>query len=454
MPTRFDRSAILSVIDGERRRFAATHPASERLARDSRGHFLAGVPMHWMSDWGTPFPLFVASAEGVTLSDADGHRYVDFCLGDTAAMFGHSPAPVAAALARAAPHGLSTMLPSPDAPAVGRLLAARFGLPVWQLTATATDANRAAIRWARALTGRGRVLVFDGGYHGTVDDTFVRLDHGRTAHRPGLIGQQADLTRHSVAVEFNDLAALEAALAAGDVACVLTEPGLTNCGMVLPQPGFLEGVRELTRRHGTLLILDETHTLSTGPGGWGRQAGVDADMLTVGKAIAGGLPAAVYGMSAEVASRAETLLATKEAGHSGLGTTLSANLFTLAALRANLEAVATPAAYLHMTGTASYLAHRLSELIARRHLPWCVTQIGARCEFQFSPSPPATAREAAAAMDGELSLALHLFLLNRGVAITPFHNMMLCAPATTREHVDTLATALDAAIAALAGTAA
>ncbi|RXZ45395.1 aspartate aminotransferase family protein [Crenobacter cavernae] len=444
-----DRHAIHAVAAAERQRFADTHPASQRLAQESRGHFLAGVPMHWMSDWGTPFPLFVEKAQGVTLTDADGRRYTDFCLGDTGAMFGHSPAPVAEALAAAAGRGLTSMLPSPDAPVVGRLLAERFGLPVWQLTATATDANRAAIRWARALTGRSQVLVFNGCYHGTVDDTFVRLKNGRAVHRPGLIGQQADLTRHTVAVEFNDLAALEAALSSRDVACVLTEPALTNCGMVLPRPGFLNGVRELTRRYGTLLILDETHTLSSAPGGWVRQAGIAPDMLTVGKAIAGGLPVAVYGMSAAVAILAEAYLARKEPGHSGLGTTLSANLFSLAALRANLEAVATDAAYQHMTGTASYLGHRLSELFALHHLPWCVTQIGARCEFQFAVSPPANGREAEAAMDPELEHALHLFLLNRGVAITPFHNMMLCAPATTRAHVDTLVTTLEAAIAAI-----
>jgi glutamate-1-semialdehyde 2,1-aminomutase len=444
MDTRFFAPATLeSFLRKETQLFASRHPESQRLAAAARGHFLSGVPMHWMTDWGTPFPLFIRSASGNELIGADDERYLDFCLGDTGAMFGHSPEPVAEAVRRAAGSGFTVMLPSPEVAEVGRLLSERFRLPTWQICATATDANRFALRWARALTKRNKVLVFNGCYHGTVDETFLRLKDGEAIHRPGLVGQVQDLTRYGVVVEFNDLDAVAAALAKDDVACVLTEPALTNCGMVLPEPGFLEGLRELTRRHGTLLILDETHTLSTGPGGWGRAYGIEPDMLTVGKAIAGGLPAAVYGMSAQLAERAEAYLAGKEPGHSGMGTTLSANLFTVAALRANLEKVMTVAAYQHMTNTAAYLADELRILFARHRLPWCVTQIGARCEFQFSPHAPRNGSEAEAALDPTLEHALHLFLLNRGVVITPFHNMTLCAPQTGRSAVDTLTRTLD-----------
>jgi len=451
MSTPLDRTRLAALSRREADRFATTHPRSDELARQARPHLLSGVPMHWMSDWGTPFPLFVNGASGNRLSDVDGHDYLDFCLGDTGAMFGHSPAPVANAIAQRAAHGYTTMLPSPDAARIGVLLAERFGLPVWQVCTSATDANRFVIRWARALTGRDKILVFDGCYHGTADDTLVRLQHSRTVARPGLVGQVYDLAAHTVVAEFNDLAAVEALLAQGDVAAVLTEPALTNIGMVLPEPGFIQGLRELTERYGSLLILDETHTISAGWGGWSGELGVVPDLLTLGKPVAGGLPAAVFGMSRAVAERAEAFLAQKESGHSGMGTTLSANLFTLAAMRANLESVMTPNAYASMTDTARYLAERLEALFGQHRLPWCVTQIGARCEFQFCAERPRTGVEAETAMDHELEAALHLYLLNRGVLITPFHNMTLCCPDTHRGDIDRLIDTLDDALAELLG---
>ncbi|MDN0073808.1 aspartate aminotransferase family protein [Crenobacter sp. SG2303] len=447
---RIDRERLAALARREAERFTTTHPKSAELASQARPHLLSGVPMHWMSDWGTPFSLFVSSAAGNRLVDVDGHEYLDFCLGDTGAMFGHSPAPVAAAIAQHATGGYTTMLPSPDAARVGALLAERFGLPVWQVCTSATDANRFVIRWARALTDRDKILVFDGCYHGTADDTLVRLHGGDTVPRPGLVGQVNDLAAHTVVAEFNDLAGVEALLARGDVAAVLTEPALTNIGMVLPEPGFIEGLRALTERYDTLLILDETHTISAGWGGWSGELRVVPDLLTLGKPVAGGLPAAVFGMSRAVAERAEAFLAQKEAGHSGMGTTLSANLFTLAAMRANLESVMTPNAYATMQDTAAYLAERLTALFDQHRLPWCVTQIGARCEFQFCAERPRTGREAEAAMDHELEAALHLYLLNRGVLITPFHNMTLCAPDTRRSDVDRLVDALGEALVELA----
>jgi len=432
------RHAIRAMLDRENARFAAANPYSRGLAESARRHWLNGVPMHWMLDWGTSFPLFVAEANGATLIDADGNRYVDFCLGDTGAMFGHSPAPVAAALRRQAERGLTAMLPSADAIAVGELLAERFGLPFWQAATTATDANRFVLRLARWITGRKMLLIFNGCYHGTVDETFVRLRDGKPIHRPGLVGQAIDLTGNTKVVEFNDSDALEAALAPRDVACVITEPALTNIGMVLPQPDFHAALREITRRTGTLLVIDETHTISSGPGGYTRAHGLEPDFFVLGKPIAGGIPAAVFGFTAEIAARLTRLWAAKEPGHSGLGTTLSGNPLVMAAMRANLEAVMTEAAYDHMLALSARLAQGVAALIRARGLPWHVSNVGARAEFVCAPTPPRNGTEAATAMQGDLEHAIHLYLLNRGVLLAPFHNMTLVCPATTAADVDHL----------------
>jgi glutamate-1-semialdehyde 2,1-aminomutase len=435
----------------ERAAFAERNPKSRALAERAARHLLFGVPLHWMNDWGTPFALHVAEARGAELVDADGHRLADFCLGDTGAMFGHSPPAVAEAIARQSARGLTAMLASEDAAAVGELLAARFGLPFWQFALSATDANRYVLRWLRAASGRRRLLVFDGCYHGTVEDVFVDLDDaGRPVQRPSLLGQVHDLTRTTVVVEFNDLAALEAALAGGDVACVLAEPAMTNIGMVLPEPGFWPAARELIRHHGAALVFDETHTISCGPGGWARANGIAADALVVGKPIGGGLPCAAYGFSAEWAERAMRAKREAPPGHSGIGTTLTGNPLALAAMRATLGTQMTEAVYAPMIAQCTELADGLRAAIARHRLPWCVTQLGARCEFQFRPTPPRNGREAGAALDDGLEHLIHLALLNRGVLITPFHNMMLVSPATTRSQVDRLLAAFDAVLGEIA----
>ena len=434
--------AIAAMNERERGRFAAANPASEALAREARRHWFSGVPMHWMLDWGTPFPLFVRSASGARFTDVDGHDYVDFCLGDTGSMFGHSPPPVAEMLAKRGSQGLTLMLPAEDSVAVGAELARRFGLPIWQTATTASDANRFVLRWARGLTGRDKVLVFNGCYHGAVDETFVRLSNGKPVHRRGLIGQVVDLTANTVVVEFNDLDAVEAALKRGDIACVITEPALTNIGMVLPQPGFHAGLRKLTRAHGALLVIDETHTISSGPGGYTRAHGLEPDFLVLGKPVAGGIPCAVYGCTAEMAERMERLVREGEAGHTGMGTTLSGSTLAMAAMRVNLEQVMTQAAYDHMLPLAERLAAGLSAAISARKLPWHVSQVGVRAEFVCAPTPPKNGTEAAAVMHGELEHVVHLFLLNRGVVITPFHNMTLVSPATSAADVDRLVSVL------------
>ncbi|MBW8315728.1 MAG: aspartate aminotransferase family protein [Hydrogenophaga sp.] len=438
-----DWTRALAFLARERQSFAERNPASAALAAQASEHLLFGVPLHWMNDWGTPFALHVCQASGALVTDVDSHRLVDFCLGDTGAMFGHAPAPVSAALVKQATRGYTTMLATADAAAVGQLLAERFGLPFWQFAMSATDANRYIVRWIRAATGRKKLLVFNGCYHGTIEDVFVDLVNGQSVQRDSLLGQVHDLTEHTVVVEFNDLPALEAALQQGDVACVLAEPVMTNIGMVLPEPGFWGEAQALIKKHGALLVMDETHTISTGPGGYARAHGIEADALVLGKPVGGGVPCAVYGMSADLAARAVKAKQDAPPGHSGIGTTLTGNMLAMAAMRATLAEVMTPAAYAHMLSLAEWLAGGLRGLIARHGLPWCVTQVGARTEFQFCSAPPRSGGEAEGVLDPELEHLIHLGLLNRGVMITPFHNMMLVCPQATEEDVALLLGALD-----------
>ncbi len=429
----------MQIIQSERERYLALHPTSHVLAKQAAQHFLYGVPMHWMNDWGTPAPLFVASANGAHFTCADGIDYADFCLGDTGAMFGHSPPAVVKAITEQANKGFTAMLPSTLAPNVGEALSDFFGLDYWQLATTATDANRFVLRWARAVTLRKKVLVFDGCYHGTVSDTMLDVVDGKTINRTSLLGQVQDLTLHSVAVPFNDLAAVENALKTNEFAALLTEPALTNCGMVLPQEGFIQGLRALCTKYNSLLILDETHTISTARGGWAKANNITPDFLVVGKPIAGGLPAAAYGFSAQMAARMQAAKDRAPAGHSGIGTTLSGNMMTLAAIHATLTKVATEAAYKQMLALAALLEQQLIASLKAHNLPWNISRIGARLELQFCENPPSNASEARAAQNDELESAIHLYLLNRGVLLTPFHNMMLVCPATTEADVSKLA---------------
>ncbi len=435
----------------EARRFIELHPRSAVLAAGARAHWLGGVPMHWMVDWGTPHPLFVREAQGATLTDVDDRCYVDFCLGDTGAMFGHSPPALAAAIARQAARGLTCMLPAERTAEVGARLAELFGLPYWQIAQTATEANRYALRWARAITRRARVLVFHGCYHGSVEETLVRLRGGRTVPREGGIGPAFDPADAAVAVEFNDADAVERALGRGDIAAVLYEPVMTNIGMVLPAPGFHAALREATRRHGAVLIVDETHTLSSGLGGYTRRHGPDPDMLVCGKAIAGGLPCAVLGFTAEVERAMQRVLAARDGGHSGMGTTLAANALVIEALHAALEHLHTGANHERMEALAARLEAGLIDLFAARRLDWHVVRVGARTEFGFGPAPH-NGSEAEAGLRPEFEHALHLYLLNRGVLVTPFHNMMLTSPAHTVADVDRLLALLAAALDELALT--
>jgi len=431
-----DRRRLAAALSEELARFRAEHPRSLELFERAKAHLHEGVPMSWMVRWAGAFPLFVERARGARFTDVDGREYVDFCLGDTGAMTGHSPEAAVAAVRAQLERGITFMLPTADALAVGAELTRRFGLPSWQMAMTATDANRFAIRIARHVTGRPRILVFNWCYHGTVDETFATLQDGRVVARPGNVGPPVDPALTTRVVEFNDVAALERELSHGDVACVLAEPAMTNIGIVLPEPGFHDALRSLTRRQGTLLVADETHTISAGPGGCTGAWGLDPDFVTLGKPIASGIPAAVFGFTHEVAERWRRRSSVDLADTGGIGGTLAGNALAVAAMRATLEEVLTAEAYARMLPLAERFAEGVEGVVREKRLPWIVKRLGGRVEYWFRETPPRNGGEAAAAVDPELDRYMHLAALNRGVLMTPFHAMALMSPSTTGEDVD------------------
>ncbi len=431
-----DRARVEQRLAEEERRFVDSHPQSRALFERGRKSLLAGVPMPWMVRWPGGFPVFVREGHGAHFTDVDGHRYLDLCLGDTGAMTGHAPEAAVAAIAAQARRGITFMLPGEDAIWVAEELARRFGLPYWQFALTATDANRFAIRLARHVTGRPKILVFNWCYHGTVDETFVTLTPNGPTARPGNTGpavNPADTTR---VVEFNDVSALQQALAMGDVACVLAEPAMTNIGIILPDPGFHDALRDLTRRTGTLLIIDETHTICTGPGGYTAAHRLSPDMLTVGKPIGGGVPGAAYGLSAELAERVRNAIRVDESDTGGIGGTLAGNALSFAAMRATLGEVLTEAAFARAIPLAERWAQGVQQVITELGLPWIVQRLGCRAEYWFRKTAPKNGGAAAAAVDPLLDRYMHLAALNRGILLTPFHNMALIAPDVTEADID------------------
>jgi glutamate-1-semialdehyde 2,1-aminomutase len=434
-----------TLLEREREHFAETHPRSRELHESARGSLLAGVPLSWMAMWVGGHPVYAVEASGARVVDVDGNEYADLCLGDTGAMAGHMPEPTMRAVAASA--GITTMLPTEDAAWVGSELARRFGVPFWQFALTATDANRWMLRICRHVTARPKVLVFNWCYHGSVDEAFVTLGaDGREHMREGNVGPQVDPAQTTRVAEFNDVASLEAALAHGDVACVLMEPALTNIGIVLPEGGFLAAVREACTRTGTLLIIDETHTLSVGPGGCTAAWGLQPDAVTLGKSIGGGVPIGAYGVSAELAERIASAEDADLEDTGGVGGTLAGNALSLAAARATLGEVLTDEAFARMSAMRERFVAGVEEALARFSVPWSIVSLGARAEYRFRPEPPRTGAASAAAVDRELEEYLHLYLLNRGVLITPFHNMALMCPATTERDVDRHSEAFNAAL--------
>ncbi|HEY7859059.1 MAG TPA: transaminase [Candidatus Nanopelagicales bacterium] len=452
MSATYDPDNLARLQAEEQERFVRTHPRSAELFERSERSMPGGVPMLWMVKWPGSFPVYVAEAGGSHFRDVDGHDYVDFCLGDTGAMTGHSPAATVAALKAQLDRGITSMLPTEDAPLVAEELARRFGLPLWQFTLTATDANRHALRYARHVTGRSKVVVHEWCYHGSVDETFAVLDaNGETVARPGNIGAPVPLSETTRVVPYNDVEALERALAHGDVAAVLMEPALTNVGIVLPEPGYLDACRELTTRYGALWIVDETHCISVGPGGWTGTYGLTPDMLTMGKPIGGGIPCGTFGMTEDVAARIAATAVLEDIDVGGIGGTLAGNALSLAAMRVTLTEVFTDAAFEVMRPLGTAWADGVDAVIAAHGAPWNCSRLGARAEYNFAPVAPRNGAQAHAAGDFALEQYLHLHALNRGILLTPFHNMALMAPTTTTSDIDHHTNAFEEAVASIYG---
>ena len=421
----------------EEERFLVLHPKSGELFKKAKEVMPGGVPMSWMAKWPGAFPVFVDSARGAHFTDVDGNEYIDLCLGDTGSMTGHSPSATVDAINAQLKRGMTAMLPTEDAVLVSRELARRFGLPLWQFTVTATDANRHVIRYARLITERSKIIVIDKCYHGSVDETFATLDSaGNTIKRPGNLGAPVDLAQTTRVVEFNDLAAMEAALAHGDVAAILMEPAMTNIGIVLPDDGYLKAVEVLAKKYGTVLIIDETHTISVGPGGMTALYGLKPDILTIGKAIAGGIPTGTFGIQEEIAARIKAKVERELIDTGGIGSTLAGNALSLAAMRATLTQVLTDAAFKQMVALGQKWCDGVDAAIKEFELPWYCSRLGARGEYLFQATAPRTGKEAADAGDFELEQYIHLRMLNDGFLITPFHNMALVSPETTEADID------------------
>ena len=435
--TQLNRARLASLLQSEEQLFHKTHPKSFDLYQRARKSLHGGVPMLWMIRWAGSFPVFVKEAKGAHFTDVDGNSYVDFCLGDTGAMTGHSPGATVKAITEQIQKGITLMLPHEDVIWVGEELQNRFGLPYWQFALTATDANRFALRMARMITERPKVLVFNYCYHGSVDESFIVLDEeGTSMSRPNNIGPQVDPRLTTKVIEFNDVAALETVLSARDVAAVLAEPVMTNIGIIHPEPGYHDALRELTRKYGTYLIIDETHTICTGPGGYTAAFGLQPDFLTIGKPLAGGVPAAVYGFTEDVAQAFSERLAVDDADVGGIGGTLAGNALSITAMKATLQYVLTDEFYSRAIALQEGFTEGVESVIQEFKLPWIVKQLGNRSEYWFRPTPPKNGGEAFAAIDHELDRYMHLFALNRGILMTPFHNMALISPDTTQSDVD------------------
>jgi glutamate-1-semialdehyde 2,1-aminomutase len=435
--TTIDRTRLKSLMQREQKRFVDERPKSKAVYERGKKSLLSGVPMNWMVKWAGAFPPVVRDAQGAHFFDLDGHRYVDLCLGDTGAMTGHSPSAAVKAIEEQSKRGITLMLPSEDAVFVAEELQKRFGLTYWQFALTATDANRFSIRLARQITGRSKILVFNWCYHGSVDETFITLHADGTAKaRRGNIGPPVDPSVTTRVVEFNDVPALEQALAHGDVACVLAEPAMTNVGIVHPIPGFHQALRELTRKYGTLLINDETHTICAAPGGYTRAENLDPDFLVFGKPIGSGVPGAAYGFTQQVADLIMKNHSLEDCDTGGIGGTLAGNALSLAAMRATLTKVLTKDAFDRMIPMAERWTAGVQKVIHDFGIPWHVTRLGCRAEYLFGPNEPKNGTEAHNAMDFELERFMHLYAMNRGILLTPFHNMALMCPQTEAEDVD------------------
>jgi glutamate-1-semialdehyde 2,1-aminomutase len=450
-----DRDRLQTLIEREHQTFATNNPTSLRLFQAARATLLAGVPMTWMASWPGGFPLTFDEAHGNRISDVDGHTYIDFCLGDTGAMTGHSPEQVVRAVRERleTKGGITTMLPTADSTAVGGQLQQRFGLPFWSFTLSATDANRFVLRMLRQISRRPFILVYSECYHGSVDETVIKIDlqTGKSIAKPGNVGPDVDPTLTSKCVEFNDVEGLRAALAPRDVACVLLEPALTNIGIVPPAPGYLAALEEVCHETGTLIIYDETHTFSAGPGGCTRAWGLRPDAVTLGKALGAGIPIGAFGFSAAVAERVLNDPEADLVSEGGVGGTLAGNALSAAAARATLEHVLTEENFARMIDLSTRFTEGVQATLDRERMPWCIVQLGARAEYRFCAEVPINGGASFLANDLDLDEYLHTYMANRGILMTPFHNMALMCPDTIATDVDRHTDVFAQAVAELVG---
>jgi glutamate-1-semialdehyde 2,1-aminomutase len=402
----------------ENARFVAERPRSMELLERARGTMPRGVPMVWMDDLYEHPPIVVERGEGATFTDVDGHTYLDMYIADLSGFCGHAPRPVVEAVKRRITIGNQFLLPSIDAIAVSEHLTTRYGMPKWQFTLSATQANTEVTRLARHATGREVILMFDGKYHGHGDATLVVLEDGKVV--PEEQGLPRWGTSHARIVQFNDVDALERALAPRDVALVLTEPAMTNIGIVSPEPGFHDALRRLTRDAGTLLAIDETHTLVAAYGGLTTELDLEPDFLILGKSIAAGVPLGAYGMIDDVAALIAPpdehwLMGGVPVAEVALGGTLFANALSMAAGRAALVEVLTEEAFERAGSLGAALADGIEEAFSDFGLPWSVARLGAHAYYTFAPRPARNAIEYRAADHPGLRALMRVWMGNRGV---------------------------------------
>jgi len=435
---RIDREKLKAQMASEIKMFEKNHPKSGELFRSAQDSLLQGVPMNWMTKWAGSYPIFVSNAKGAHFQDVDGNDYLDLCLGDTGSMIGHAPDAAVKAITEYAKQGTTFMLPTEDAIWNGAELGRRFGMKFWQFSTSATDANRFALRLAREVTQRPKIICYNWCYHGTVDETVAIIDEatGKTIAKPGSLGPQCDPAITTKVIEWNDIQALENALKDGDVAAVLAEPVMTNCGIVLPDAGYHEELRRLTRKYDTLIIIDETHTICAGVGGCTKEMGLEPDIVVVGKTIAGGIPTAAYGFSEDLGRKVAAVIPPELCDIGGIGGTLAANALSMHVMKAVLEEILTQEFYDKNIPLATRFNQGVQSVISEFDLPWNTVQLGCRTEYWFRKEPARNGGQAEAAVDFELDQYMHLASLNRGILMTPFHNMALICAETTEADID------------------
>jgi len=404
------KTRINALYEEELGRFIAARPRSRELHLKARQHMPNGVPMAWMKGLFDHPPLFIDHGEGAYITDVDGHRYLDLNVADMSMSPGYAPPAIVRTLSEQAAKGVQFLLPGEDSITVSTLLTERFLLPYWQYTLSASTANAEAMRLARIATSRQTILMFHGGYHGHIDDWLMASEMGTV--KPG---------KHAgtLMVHFNDLAAVEKALSEFDIAAVVAEPAMTNVNLVLPQNGFLDGLRALTQKHGTLLIYDETHTHVCAWGGLTRHWRLNPDILVVGKSIASGIPMGVYGMTKALRDVMESHIEVERWPQSGegdlaVGGTLFGNALSMAAARTTLTEILTPENQKRAATLGALLADRIDAAIYKRQLPWTTHRLFCRSGLCYGKQP-INSMEASRSADFDLNRLQRIYFANRGV---------------------------------------